>query len=161
MRHGKAEQFATEDQRRELTARGQRDAAAAGNWLAEQDFRPSHVYVSSAARALGTWTSLAQTLQSTAEVSVEESLYNAGPDRVLEVLRGAPTAAEVVMYVGHNPAAASLAHQLDSGDPEPEAFRRMSEGFPTAALAVLEVAVPWAEMDEATARLLAFHVGHG
>ena len=161
MRHGKAEQFAPEDQRRELTERGVRDAVAAGTWLAEQGYPPSHVFVSSAARTRGTWDALTQSLPNAPAAVVEDSLYNTGPDRVLEVLRGAPADAEVVMYVGHNPAAASLAHQLDSGDPEPDAFRRMSEGFPTAALAVLEVAVPWAELDAATARLLAFHVGHG
>ncbi len=161
MRHGKAEPFAAEDHRRELTARGRRDAAAAGVWLAEQELVPTHAYVSSAARARGTWASLAQAMRSTAEVVVEDALYNADPEHVLEVLRGAPHDAEVVVYVGHNPAAASLAHQLDSGDPDPEAFRQMSEGFPTAALAVLDVRVAWADLDAATARLLAFHVGNG
>lgn len=161
MRHGKAEPFAAEDHRRELTPRGRRDAAEAGAWLADHGLKPTHAYVSSAARALGTWASVTQTVRAEAEVSIEDSLYNADPDRVLDVLRGAPADAELVIYVGHNPAAASLAHLLDSGDPEPEAFRQLSEGYPTAALAVLAVAVPWSDLDEATARLVAFHVGNG
>lgn len=161
MRHGKAEPFAAEDHRRELTPRGRRDAAQAGAWLAENDLVPTHAYISSAARALGTWASVTRTVRAEVEVSIEDSLYNAGPEHVLDVLRGAPAHAEVVMYVGHNPAAATLAHLLDSGDPEPDAFRQMSEGYPTSALAVLAVAVPWSDLDEATARLVAFHVGHG
>ena len=66
-----------------------------------------------------------------------------------------------MLYVGHNPTAASLAHLLDDGDPDPDAFRAMSAGFPTAALAVLEVPVPWAELAAATGHLIAFHVGKG
>ena len=38
----------------------------------------------------------------------------------------------MVLFVGHNPTAASLAHLLDDGDAEPEAFREMSTGFPTS-----------------------------
>ena len=78
---------------------------------------------------------------------------------MIDVLRGAPEDAAVVAYVGHNPTAASLAHVLDDGEPDPAAFRAISAGFPAAAMAVLEVAVPWADLDAGTAHLLDFHVG--
>ena len=35
----------------------------------------------------------------------------------------------------------------------------MSAGFPTGAVAVLEISVPWADLDLATGHLVAFHVG--
>lgn len=161
MRHGKAEAFAEEDQRRRLTDRGRRDAAAVGRWLAEHDLVPTHAYVSSAARARATWEAVAEEAGATdTVVSFEGALYSAGPQTVLDTLRATPEEARVVMYVGHNPTAASLAHQLDDGDAEPTAFRAMSQGFPTSAIAVLEVPCAWADLDSGGARLVDFHGGH-
>jgi phosphohistidine phosphatase len=37
----------------------------------------------------------------------------------------------------------------------------MAVGFPTGALAVFEVSGAWADLDLASARLVAFHVGRG
>ena len=54
-----------------------------------------------------------------------------------------------MVFVGHNPTTAYLAHLLDDGTPDPDAFRAMSEGFPAAALAVLEVHVDWADLPRA------------
>jgi phosphohistidine phosphatase len=161
MRHGKAEAFATEDHRRRLTERGRREATAAGEWLAEQGIIPTDAFVSSATRTRQTWKALVAGNGTPAEARVEDAVYSADADSALDVLRQARPEAEVVLYVGHNPTAASLAHLLDDGDPEPEAFRAMSAGFPTAAIAVLEVAVPWSELDTATGHLVAFHVGQG
>lgn len=166
IRHAKAESFASEDHTRVLTDRGRRDAVEAGLWLAGEGVVPDHAFVSSAARTVATWESLVHGLgtagsQAAAEVCVEDALYTAGPEQALEVLRTAPLDAACVAYVGHNPTAAYLAHLLDSGDPDPAAFRDMSEGYPTAAVTVLDVAVPWDRLDEGSARIVAFHVGHG
>jgi phosphohistidine phosphatase len=91
---------------------------------------------------------------------VDDAIYTADPDSALDILRATAPEAEVVLYVGHNPTAASLAHLLDDGDPDPEAFRAMSAGFATSAMAVLDVHVAWAELDAATARLAGFYSGH-
>ena len=48
---------------------------------------------------------------------------------------------------------------LDDGEPDPTAFRAISEGFPVAAMAVLEVPVPWSDLAAGTAHLIDFHVG--
>jgi len=153
--------FGDEDHRRDLTTRGSADAYAAGEWLDDHGFAPTHALVSSATRTRATWAALAEGSGSAAEATVDDALYIADPDSVLDVLRSVPEDAEVVAYVGHNPTAASLAHLLDDGGPDPQAFRRMSAGFPTMAMAVLEVPVAWADLDPGTAHLAAFHVGHG
>ena len=160
MRHGKAEQFAAEDHLRRLTERGAREVYGAGEWLAEQGFSPTHAFVSSSVRTQDTWEGLVAATGSSVAPVVDDAIYTAGPERALDILRSTPADAEVVLYVGHNPTAASLAHLLDDGDPDPEAFRKMSAGFPPSALAVLEVRVPWAELDAAAARLVAFYDGH-
>ena len=159
MRHGKAEAFAEGDHRRRLTDRGRREATAAGQWLADQGIVPTDAFVSSATRTRQTWEALVAGSGTPAEAHVEDAVYSADAESALDVLRQAPPAAEVVLYVGHNPTAASLAHLLDDGDPDPEAFRAMSAGFPTGAVAVLEISVPWADLDLATGHLVAFHVG--
>ncbi len=161
MRHAKAEGFAQDDHARVLTERGRRDAVEAGLWLASTGTVPDHAFVSSAARTVGTWESLAHGLRSTAEVVIDDGLYSASPETALELLRTAPLDARCVVFVGHNPTAAYLAHMLDDGEPDAAAFRDMSEGYPTSALTVLDVPVAWADLDEGTAHIAAFHIGHG
>lgn len=161
MRHAKAEGFAANDHARALTDRGRRDAVEAGLWLAARGIEPDHVYVSSAARTLGTWESVARGLRSAPEVVVDEGLYSASPEYVLELIAAAPMDAMTVMVIGHNPTVAYVAHVLDDGTPDEDAFREMSEGYPTAALTVLEVAGDWADLAEGGAHIAGFHVGVG
>ncbi|MDQ6642151.1 MAG: histidine phosphatase family protein [Actinomycetota bacterium] len=161
MRHAKAEAFGAEDQARALTDRGRRDAAEAGLWLAAKGLVPDHALVSSAARAVATWEAVAAASRSAAAPVYDESLYSAGPETTLEVLNTVEPVARVLIFVGHNPTAAYLAHVLSDSQPDPEAFRAMSQGYPTAALTVLEVPVKWADLTEGAARITDFHVGHG
>jgi phosphohistidine phosphatase len=161
MRHGKAEPYGDEDHRRQLTDRGRRDVADTGGWLAEHGFVPTQALVSSAARTVATWEVLAGSSGSTATPEITDALYAAEPEDVLEAVRHVPEDASVVAYVGHNPTAFSLIHLLDDGDADLEALRGLSGGLATAGAAVLEVHLPWAELDVASARLVAFHVGAG
>ena len=63
--------------------------------------------------------------------------------------------------VGHNPTMASLAALLDDGEGDDEAGNEMALGFPTSALAVFAYDGDWADLDEASASVVAFHVGRG
>ncbi len=157
MRHAKAESFAASDAERELTARGRADAAAAGAWLAEAGLAPDHVVVSSAARARATWAEVAAALGTDLEPEVEDAVYHGSGAVVVECLQQGRDDAGTMMLVGHNPAAADVAHLLDDGGGEPAAGAEMARGFPPAAVAVLEVEVAWPELAEQTARLTHFH----
>lgn len=159
MRHGRAEAFAEEDHRRRLTERGRHDVASAAAWLAGRGVLPTHAFVSSAVRTRDSWDAFVEGSGCSVRPRVDDLVYTADADTAIDLLRTVPEDAEVVLYLGHNPTAASLAHLLDAGDPDPEAFRRLSAGFPAAALAVLEIEVPWADLGEATGRLVAFHAG--
>ncbi len=161
VRHGTAEAFAPEDDQRRLTARGRREARATGEWLAEQGIVPTHALVSSATRARQTWEEVAAGSGACVAARFEDSVYAADADGALEVLQRAGGEAETLVYVGHNPTAASLPLLIDDGDPDPDAFRRMSPGFPPASVAVLEIAVPWAGLDASTGHLSAFRRGSG
>jgi phosphohistidine phosphatase len=159
LRHGRAESFAAEDHQRRLTDRGRASALAAGRWLAQEGLVPTYALVSSARRTQATWTAVAQGAGTSLAPQVQDAAYTANADTAVDLLRAAPEDAEVVVYVGHNPTAATLAHLLDDGEPDPDAFRSLSSGFPPAALAVLEVPVPWADLAAGTSHLAAFHVG--
>jgi phosphohistidine phosphatase len=157
VRHGKAEQYGDDDHRRQLTERGRRQARAAGEWLAAEHYVPTHAIVSSATRARETWDSVATGSGATVDADVSDAAYPADPEAALAILRGAPQEATVLAVVGHNPTVSSLVHLLDSGHPDPSAFRELSFGLPTSGVAVLEVPVAWHDLDIGTAHLLAAH----
>jgi phosphohistidine phosphatase len=161
LRHAKAEPFASSDHDRVLTDRGHRDAEEAGSWSHEAGLAPDHAVVSSAARTRGTWTSFAAGAGLDLDPVFDRSLYAAGTDAALEIVANAPTDARTVLLIGHNPTTAHLVHLLDDGGADAELFARVSAGFPTSALAVLDVACAWADLDVAGARITGFHVGRG
>lgn len=161
MRHAKAEPVAATDHARRLAARGRLDAEEAGRWARAEGVLPDHAFVSTAARAHETWSAFRLGADLELEPELDGGLYAAGPDSALEVLRTAPEQAATVMVVGHNPTMAHLVHLLDDGSADPVAFAEVSAGFPTAGVAVLEVAGAWADLEMAAARIVAFHVGAG
>jgi len=161
MRHAKAEAVAPSDHQRSLTSRGHRDAAEAGHWARAAGVLPDHAFVSTAARAHETWESFAAAAELDVRPDLDSALYSAGPDTAMAVLRTAPADASTVMIVGHNPTMAHLVHLLDDGSADPEAFAEVSAGFPTSAVAVLEVPSPWSSLEIAGARISGFHVGRG
>ena len=117
--------------------------------------------VSSAARTQGTWQAVAGGAGWETEPVTDKALYSAGTDAALEILRTVPDDAASVMLVGHNPTMAYLVHLLDDGGADAGVFARVSEGFPTSALAVLDVPCGWSDLDFGGARITGFHVGRG
>jgi len=161
MRHAKAEPGGETDHERELAPRGWNDALEAGRWLAGSGVVPDAALVSSARRTASTWTAVAEGGSFEVEVTYSDSLYTAGPETALDLVRETDDALSSLVVVGHNPTMAYLAQLLDDGTGDEEAARQMATGFPTSAVAHFEVVGPWAELDLASARLVSFHVGRG
>ena len=159
MRHAKAEPGGETDHARELAQRGWDDALDAGRWLADRGLAPDMVLVSSARRTTSTWLALAEGGSFEVEATSSESLYSAGPESVLDLVRETPDDVDALVVIGHNPTIAYLAQLLDDGSGAEEASHDMAIGFPTGALAVFEVTGSWCDLELATARLVAFHVG--
>lgn len=159
IRHAKAEQVAATDFERELTAGGRADAAAAGVWLAAAGVQPDHALVSAAPRAAQTWEALAGGAGWSLDADLDPGLYTAGPDTALDLLRALDEGSVCAVLVGHNPTIAVLAQLLDDGEGDIDAGNAMAAGFPPSAVAVFELAGPWADLD--VARLSGFHVGRG
>ena len=161
VRHAKAEQSGETDHARRLIDRGRSDAEAAGRWLAVKGVVADHALVSAAPRARETWEALAAGAGWSVEPNLDEGLYTAGTDTALDLLRGSPADAGVLVVVGHNPTMAHLAQLLDDGEGDPEASTAMASGFPTSAVAVFEYDGAWADLELTSARLVSFHVGRG
>jgi len=162
MRHAKAESFGSTDQDRSLTDRGVAAAADAGRRLRDQGLVPEVALVSTAARALETWTAARDAAGfAGTELRLDPTLFNAGFERALETLQALPEDAGTVMLVGHNPTASYLCHFLDDGAGDPDAVSGLLQGFPPGAFAVLEVPVPWTDLGAETCRVVGFHVGRG
>ncbi|HEX6149704.1 SixA phosphatase family protein [Nocardioides sp.] len=162
VRHAKADSQGSSDRERPLAARGSRDAAAGGAWLAASGVHPDHVLVSSARRALETYDALREGAGWDTPVEASDTLYSAEPETALDVVRQVPTEASTVVVVGHNPTMGTLAQLLDDGEGDAQATGALlAGGFPTCAMAVFDVAVPWADLGFTGATLTAFHVGRG
>ncbi|MGZ4456179.1 MAG: SixA phosphatase family protein [Nocardioides sp.] len=159
MRHAKAEESGPTDAERELAERGRADAAAAGRWLAERGVEPEHAWVSAATRTRQTYAAVATAAGWSLDPSVDRGLYAAGPETALDLIRATPDDARTLVVVGHNPTMAYLAAMLDDGEGDEDAAGEMAAGYPTSAVTVLEYAGAWGDLDQASCRVVAFHVG--
>ena len=156
VRHGKAEPYADTDSDRRLTRRGHTEAAAAGAFLASTGVRPDAALVSAAVRAVETWEHLREATGA-ADAEPTEELYSASVDEVLAAVRDLPEDVATAVYVGHNPAAGSLAVALNDGEGDPSVLGSLLKGFPTAAVAVFRLPGSWADLEEGAATLLHVH----
>jgi phosphohistidine phosphatase len=143
-RHAKAQARAAggSDAERPLDAGGRADAAAAGRWLAAEGIALEVVLVSSSTRTRQTWACL-EDLFPAARVVIDEGLYDAMPEDILEAVdREAPNA-KTLMVIAHNPGLQELAVTLLS---QSMAASRdadlISAGFPTATIAILDMRDP-------------------
>lgn len=159
MRHAKAEPGGETDMLRELAQRGYDDALEAGRWLAGSGISPDAALVSSARRTASTWLAVAEGGSFDAEPTYSEGLYGAGPESALDLVRETPDDVRALIVIGHNPTMAYLAQLLDDGRGDQAASREMATGFPTGALAVFAPGGAWVDLELASARLIAFHVG--
>jgi phosphohistidine phosphatase len=161
IRHAKAEQSGPSDFDRQLTDRGTVDATEAGQWLATRGVEPDQALVSAAVRAQQTWEAVNEGGGWDLEGTPDEALYDAGTETALDLIRETDDVIRTLVVVGHNPTVASLATLLDDGEGDEEASNEVTLGFPTSALAVFSYDGDWSDLDEASASVVAYHVGRG
>jgi phosphohistidine phosphatase len=145
------------DHDRPLAKRGRRDAPVVGRWIGASGYVPDAVVCSTAKRARQTWELAAEGLAFAApgaspRVRYEKRVYEATVLGLLMLAREFDAAWRTAVIVGHNPGLAELTVGLVSPD------SAAPQAFPTAAVAVLGLPGPWAEVAPGEARLLAFIV---
>lgn len=115
---------------------------------------PDTVLCSSALRARQTLDLLRDALPADREVLMEEALYTATGDALLQRLQTLPGRTHRAMLIGHNPALQQVALMLARSGDE---LGRMTRKFPTAALATLEAVIDdWSDLVAGCARLTGF-----
>lgn len=136
-RHAKSswDDPAMSDHERPLNERGRAAAADLGGWLASRGYLPQEVLCSDALRTRQTWEGVAPALGEGAALVLKPSLYHAGPDVMLAVLKHAT--ASTVMMIGHNPGIAEFAGRLVAQAPLNPEFAR----YPTGATLVVSFEV--------------------
>ncbi len=154
MRHAKSS-WRTDgpDIRRPLSGRGTRDALVAGQVLTTFDI--DVVLCSAATRAQQTWQEATAGGASAGSVRVLESLYHAGTDQTLGILREVPASARTVLLIGHEPVLSDLITSLAISS---KLTAQVESKFPTSGLAVLAHERDWDELEYGSATLTAFEV---
>ena len=157
LRHAKSDWPDIADHDRPLAKRGRRDAPAVGRWLGESGYAPDAVICSTALRARETWELASAGLRTVLPgaapaVRYESRVYEATVLGLLMLVREFSPEWRTALLVGHNPGMAELTAGLAASSSDPPS------AFPTAAVAVLAVASPWADTAPGEAGLLAFAI---
>ena len=137
LRHAKSEKGGpgVDDRDRALNPRGRTDAARIGAYMAHHGLLPGAALVSPARRTRETFERLTSAWPAPCPVRYVDRLYNAGPDAIVEAIKGASP--QILLVVGHNPGLHEAARLLiASGDVE--ARERLNEALPTSGLAVID-----------------------
>jgi phosphohistidine phosphatase len=154
LRHAKSSwKTGRPDHERPLAGRGRRAAKAIAAHLRDAGIEPELVLCSTARRTRETLELISPALGS-AVVAIEQELYGADNDELLERLRAVPDDVASVMLIGHNPGMQELA--LDLARPS-AALRELEAKYPTAALATLAFpGASWQELGPGTSELSGF-----
>jgi phosphohistidine phosphatase len=151
LRHAKSswDQPGLPDPDRPLAPRGRRAAELLAAHLAGSDVRPSVVLCSSSLRTRETLAGILPALGNALEIRIEEPLYGASAAELLDRLRRLPNRVSSAMMIGHNPGIQDLALGLAASGP---ALARLRDGYPTGALATVELEVErWRDVDDGIA----------
>lgn len=114
LRHAKSSwaNSALADFDRPLNGRGKRAAETIGKFLSKQEIRPDLVLSSPAVRARETIGIVIKAARLPAEVRYDQRIYEAGPQRLLEVISEIEEENSDVLVVGHNPGMEELLQLL-------------------------------------------------
>ncbi len=117
MRHGKSDwsRGGLTDHDRPLNPRGTKAAKTMGRVLAHLDATPDHIITSSAVRAATTARLAMEAGDWGATIEETRELYGTSVEGALRVAAGAPTTADSLMLVGHEPTWGGLVAHLSGG----------------------------------------------
>jgi phosphohistidine phosphatase len=147
LRHAKAESDAPSgsDRDRPLAARGRKDAAELGAWLAgQQSLLPDLALVSTAVRARTTWDIVQQQISDKVPQEVAAylpDLYGAHPTQLLALIRSAAARhSRCLLIVGHNPGLHELALGLIGGG-DAAGRTALARNLPTSGFVAIDFVV--------------------
>jgi phosphohistidine phosphatase len=151
LRHAKADGNVDgiTDFERPLTIRGRMDATGLARNMLAQKFNPEIIISSPATRALFTARLVAEGIRYPARrIKVDEWIYEAWIEQLMDVIGGIADQIESAMVVGHNPGLQLLAVHLSD-------FKE--DKFPTCSFLVLELPTnSWSQISRNSGRIRHF-----
>lgn len=151
MRHAKSswDDPLLQDHDRPLNGRGKVSARVIGEWLRAKNCVPDQVLSSSSARTRETFARLGFVC----DAQFMDKLYHAGPDIMLDVLRGAK--GDTVLMLGHNPGIAWFAQNIVQVPPPHSRFY----DYPTCATLIAEFGIEdWREIGTGSGKAVDFAI---
>jgi phosphohistidine phosphatase len=141
LRHAKTERAepGERDRDRKLTKRGRADAPVIGAYMAHHNLVPDLALVSPAARAQDTWRLVAAAFDKTPHTQINDRIYNASPQKLLELV-AEPRKAHKLLIIGHNPSLHEFALQLVAAG-DLQAREQLREKLPTSGLVVVDLPI--------------------
>jgi phosphohistidine phosphatase len=89
-------------------------------------------------------------LQLPAPVVVDDNLYDAGGDEIIDMIRELDDVVEHALIVGHAPGLPAAVHELmDPDSSDRQAMATIERRFPAATLASLDVSGSWVDLRRA------------
>lgn len=145
------------DHDRPLNSRGVRAAELMAEHLLAKAPLPDLILCSTAVRARQTLAPLVERLPPPAPpIALENGLYLASEDVLLNRLRDLPQEVSTVLMIGHNDGMGELAALL-AGHGKPTLLAALREKFPTGALATLQAGIAdWSKLQAGGTTLAAF-----
>jgi phosphohistidine phosphatase len=148
LRHAKSswDDASLSDFDRPLNERGLDAAPLMGKVMRKRGYIPDAVFSSPAKRAKKTAKLATDAAGIESSIIFDERIYEASPQKLVEVLSTVDGAAASAMIVGHNPGMEGLIRLL-TGE---------TVSMPTAALAIIDLEVEqWNDLDHQTGKLVA------
>lgn len=141
---------------RTLDARGRRAAPRVGMYLKAEGFRFDIVILSPSVRTRDTLTLIEDGYGQSFKSKLDDRVYMASADSLLDVLHELPDTCSSVLLIGHNPGFEDLAVALIGSGPE-RLRSSLAATFPTAAVAeILFDVESWADIEAGSGRLLRY-----
>jgi phosphohistidine phosphatase len=156
LRHAKSswDEPGLNDHNRPLNDRGWKAARRMGRELKHRGLHFDFVLASTAARVRETIDGVQEKYDFDAPIRFEPRVYMADAGTLLDLVRALAGDAQSALIVGHNPSLERLVVEL-SHDDRRGLRHRVSEKFPTAALAVVELpAGSWAEVQPGSGEIV-------
>jgi len=140
---------------RPLNKRGRLGAALMGLHIRDQGVKWRRVLASPAVRVTQTIELAAEAAGQTPPVNWDRRIYLASSATLMELLREQEGNPAALLMVGHNPGLEDLIFDLVPDDGSSPLRDIVEEKFPTAAFAVLELAIDaWSDIDDGCAKLI-------
>ncbi len=158
LRHAKSDwsDNSVDDHDRDLAHRGERAAAAMGQYLSQAGVEPDLALCSTAMRARRTWEVLSANWPLAPNVEFERGLYLAGSTGLLNRLKKVDPGLDSVLIIGHNPDIEKLILGV-AGKGKGDSLARAADKVPTCAFAELTLkGETWSDFEPGTAVLEKF-----